>query len=80
MVRLVKYVLTFTFIIEGTAALILFIRFILDYNFWRAIYLAIFHAVSAFNNAGFDLFGNSLEGFTGDIVVNFVVMSLIVFG
>lgn len=80
MVRLVRYVLTFTFVIEGTAALILFIRFILDYNFWRAFYLAIFHAVSAFNNAGFDLFGNSLEGFTGDIVVNFVVMSLIVLG
>jgi len=80
MVRLVKYVLTFTFVIEGTAAFILFIRFIFDYNFWRAIYLAIFHAVSAFNNAGFDLFGNSLEGFTGDIVVNFVVISLIVLG
>jgi len=80
MVRLVKYVLTFTFVIEGTAALILFIRFIFDYSFWRALYLAIFHSVSAFNNAGFDLFGNSLEGFTGDIVVNFVVMALIVLG
>lgn len=79
-VRLVKYVLTFTFVIEGTAALILFFRFIFNYRFWRAFYLAIFHSVSAFNNAGFDIFGNSLEGFTGDIVVNFVVMSLIVLG
>ncbi|MFW6022885.1 MAG: TrkH family potassium uptake protein [Halanaerobiaceae bacterium] len=80
MVRLVKYVLTFTFVIEGTAALILFIRFIFDYSIWRALYLAIFHSVSAFNNAGFDLFGNSLEGFTGDIIVNFVIMALIVLG
>ncbi len=80
MVRLVQYVLAFTFVIEGAAALILFIRLIWNYDFWRALYLAVFHSISAFNNAGFDLFGNSLEGFTGDIVVNFVVMSLIVLG
>lgn len=80
MVRLVKYVLTFTFVIEGTAALILFIRFAFDYSFWRSLYLAIFHSVSAFNNAGFDIFGNSLENYTGDIVVNFVIISLIVLG
>lgn len=80
MVRLVQYLLGFTFAIEGTAAAILFLRFSQDYPFWRSIYLSIFHAVSAFNNAGFDLFGNSLEGFTGDITVNFVIMGLIILG
>ncbi|MFP4021523.1 MAG: TrkH family potassium uptake protein [Halanaerobium sp.] len=80
MVRLVQYLLGFTFAIEGTAAAILFLRFSQDYPFWRSVYLAIFHAVSAFNNAGFDLFGNSLEGFTGDITVNFVIMGLIILG
>jgi trk system potassium uptake protein TrkH len=80
MVRLVQYLLGFTFAIEGTAAAILFLRFSQDYPFWRSIYLSIFHAVSAFNNAGFDLFGNSLEGFTGDITVNFVIMALIILG
>ena len=80
MVRLVQYLLGFTFAIEGTAAAILFLRFSQDYPFWRSIYLSIFHAVSAFNNAGFDLFGNSLENFTGDITVNFVIMTLIVLG
>jgi len=80
MVRLVQYLLGFTFAIEGTAAAILFLRFSQDYPFWRSIYLAVFHAVSAFNNAGFDLFGNSLEGFTGDITVNFVIMALIILG
>lgn len=80
MVRLVQYLLGFTFAIEGTAAAILFLRFSQDYPFWRSVYLAIFHAVSAFNNAGFDLFGNSLEGFTGDITVNFVIMVLIILG
>jgi len=80
MVRLVQYLLGFTFAIEGTAAAILFLRFSQDYPFWRSIYLSIFHAVSAFNNAGFDLFGNSLENFTGDITVNFVIMALIILG
>ncbi len=80
MVRLVQYLLGFTFAIEGTAAAILFLRFSQDYPFWRSIYLSVFHAVSAFNNAGFDLFGNSLEGFTGDITVNFVIMALIILG
>ncbi|MFP4198234.1 MAG: TrkH family potassium uptake protein [Halanaerobium sp.] len=80
MVRLVQYLLGFTFAIEGTAAAILFLRFSQDYPFWRSIYLSIFHAVSAFNNAGFDLFGNSLEGFTGDITVNLVIMGLIILG
>src|SRR6056297_2663093 len=80
MVRLVQYLLGFTFAIEGTAAAILFLRLSQDYPFWRAIYLSVFHAVSAFNNAGFDLIGNSLEGFTGDITINFVIMSLIILG
>jgi trk system potassium uptake protein TrkH len=80
MVRLVQYLLGFTFAIEGTAAVILFFRLVEDYPAGRAIYLAIFHAVSAFNNAGFDLFGNSLENFTGDITINFVIMALIILG
>ncbi|MEC9490869.1 MAG: potassium transporter TrkG, partial [Halanaerobiales bacterium] len=80
MVRLVQYLLGFTFAIEGTAAAILFLRLSQDYPFWRAIYLSIFHAISAFNNAGFDLFGNSLENYTGDITINLVIMALIILG
>ena len=80
MVRLVQYLLGFTFAIEGTAAAVLFLRLSQDYPFWKSVYLSIFHAVSAFNNAGFDLFGNSLEGFTGDITVNIVIMALIILG
>ncbi|SFL12473.1 TrkH family potassium uptake protein [Halanaerobium salsuginis] len=80
MVRLVQYLLGFTFTIEGTAAAILFLRLSQDYSFWKAVYLSIFHSVSAFNNAGFDLFGNSLENFAGDITINFVIMALIILG
>jgi trk system potassium uptake protein TrkH len=80
LVRLVQYVLTFTLIIEGTGVIILFLRLINDYPILRAFYLSVFHSISAFNNAGFDLFGNSLESFTGDIVINFMVITLIILG
>jgi trk system potassium uptake protein TrkH len=79
-VRLVRYVLGVTFTIEGIGALFLFLRFIKDMPLGKAVYFAIFHAVSAFNNAGFDIFGNSLENFTSDITVNFVICGLIILG
>ncbi|MFO7819697.1 MAG: TrkH family potassium uptake protein [Halanaerobacter sp.] len=79
-VRLVRYVLGVTFAIEGTGALLLFLRFIKDMPFGKAVYFSIFHAVSAFNNAGFDIFGNSLENFTGDITVNLAICMLIILG
>ena len=79
-VRLVSYVLGFTLIIQGAGALLLFLRLVSDYSVLDALYKAIFHAISAFNNAGFDIFGNSLESFTGDIAVNFIIIGLIVLG
>lgn len=80
LVKLIRYVIGFTLMFEGIGALIMFFRLLVDYEPLRAFYLAVFHAVSAFNNAGFDLFGNSLESFTSDITINFVVMSLIIIG
>lgn len=68
--------------IEGCGALLLAIRWSFDMPLGKAIYFGIFHGVSMFNNAGFDLFGhfNSLTGFVYDPLVNFVVMFLIVSG
>lgn len=80
LVRLVRYVIGFTLFFEGLGALIMFFRLLSDYDIIGAFYMAVFHAVSAFNNAGFDLFGNSLESFTGDVTINFVVMILIIIG
>jgi len=79
-IRIVKYVIGVTFAIEGIGAFILFIRFLFDMPAGKALYFGIFHSISAFNNAGFDIFGNSLENFTGDIIVNLVITSLIVLG
>jgi len=78
--RLVIVIVRTTLIIEGIAALILTFRFLPEYGMPHALGLGIFHAVSAFCNAGFDLFGDSLVRFVNDPVVNFVIAGLIIMG
>jgi len=77
---LVKRIFLFTFIIEGSGALLLFCRWLWDFPWPRAAYLAVFHAVSAFCNAGFSPFSDSLMGYRADLTVNLVIMGLIVCG
>jgi len=81
-VRLAKYVLITTFIIEGVAAILLATRFIPIYGVAKGIGYGIFHSVSAFCNAGFDLIGNfnSLTPYVEDSLINFVVGTLIILG
>ena len=84
-VRLAKKIILGTVIFEGAGAVILAIRFIPEYGVARWIYYGIFHSVSAFCNAGFDLMGwqgpySSLVNYDKDWVVNLVIMSLIVIG
>lgn len=57
-IRHVRYMLLFTLSVQGTAALLLMTQFIPLYGTGKGIYYGIFHAISAFNNAGFDLLGN----------------------
>jgi trk system potassium uptake protein TrkH len=77
---ILKSVLWFTFIFESLGTLFLFIRFSQDSSMGRALYQAIYHAVSAFNNCGFSLFSDSLIGFQGDLIVNLTIMGLLVIG
>lgn len=81
-VRLIKRVIIYSLVIEGTAAIFLALRWAFDMPLGRAIYFGIFHAVSMFNNAGFDIFGDyrSLTGYVNDPLVNIVAMILIVSG
>lgn len=84
-IKLAKKILVGTFIVEGTGALILGIRFSFDFGFVRGMYYGIFHAISAFCNGGFDLMGrlepySSLTYYAGDVVVNVVICSLIIIG
>jgi trk system potassium uptake protein len=80
LVRLVKYVLAVTLLVESVAAVVIFLRLRQMFPPLKAAWFAVFHSVSAFCNAGFDLFGNSLESFVSDPLMNIVFMSLIVLG
>lgn len=81
-VRLIKSIFLFSMNIEGVSGLIFALYFHSRYHYpWdRAIGIAAFHAVSAFNNAGFDLWGNSLEGFQTDPLVLILTSLLIILG
>lgn len=84
-VRLQKTVLVGSFLVEGIGALILFIRFLPEYGLGNAFRWSVFHSVSAFCNAGFDIFGvlepdAGLILFQSDPVVLLTLCCLIVIG
>ncbi len=81
-VRLIRRVMIYTLIIEATCAALLSIRWAFDMPLGRAVYYGVFHAISMFNNAGFDLFGGfrSLTGYVYDPLINMIMMFLIVSG
>ena len=69
-----------TFAIEGIGALIMGVRFAQDVGWATGLWFGLFHAVSAFNNAGFALFSNNLAGYCGDLTINLVITTLIIAG
>ena len=78
--KLLTLALSVTGIIELMGAVLLFISFSDRYPLARAVYLSIFHSVSAFNNAGFDLFSDSLMKWNEDPLVLITIASLIALG
>ncbi|MGE5678536.1 MAG: TrkH family potassium uptake protein [Pseudomonadota bacterium] len=84
-VRLTKKILVGTLLFEGLGAVLLSIRFVPRMGLAAGIYNGVFHSVSAFCNAGFDLMGkygeySSLVSFSGDWIVCLTVIVLIVVG
>jgi len=84
-VRLQKTVLKGSFAVEGIGALILFVRFLPEFGFANALKWGIFHSISAFCNAGFDIFGcitpgASLMEFQSDPVVLLTLGALVITG
>ena len=78
--KLLTLALSVTGIIELLGAVLLFISFSDRYPLARAVYFSIFHSVSAFNNAGFDLFSDSLMKWNEDPLVLITIASLIALG
>lgn len=83
LVSFAKYIFKFTITVELIGAVILAIRFTLYKNtsILKAIHRGLFHSISAFCNAGFDILGStSLENYSSDITINFTIMALIIIG
>ncbi len=84
-VAFTKFVVSITLVTETVGAVLMLPVFCRDYGL-RGIWLAVFHSVSAFCNAGFDLMGTadaqyaSLTGYGSAPYLNIIVMILIVFG
>lgn len=83
-VRMTGFMLRGVFLIELIGAVLLAIRFCPEYGIVKGIWYSVFHSISAFCNAGFDILGtrngSSLMGYVGDPLVNVVIMLLILIG
>jgi trk system potassium uptake protein TrkH len=81
-VRFTRRIVALALIVEAVGAALLTLRFATEVPLRRAVYLGIFHSISAFNNAGFDLMGGfrSLTAYAADPVVSLVVAALIIAG
>ena len=83
--NLTRKIIIGTAIFEGAGALLFATRFIPEFGFAKGIWYSVFHSISAFCNAGFDLMGviepySSLVGFADDVIVNFTVCALVIIG
>ncbi len=84
-VRLLRRILIGTFVMETSGAIVLAMRFCRRMQLSEAIYSAVFHSISAFCNAGFDIMGkygqfSSLSTYISDPVVNITITTLIITG
>lgn len=85
-VKLFRYIIIATFTIEGIGALLLATRFIPKFGFFNGLAKSVFHSISAFCNAGFDIMGTtaapfvSISGFNKDFIVVMTIGLLFVIG
>jgi trk system potassium uptake protein TrkH len=82
LVKMVQYVLAFTLIVQIFGAALLATQFIPQFGWETGVFFSIFHSVSAFCNAGFDLFGNytSLVSYSSNPIVLLTISALVIIG
>ncbi|MGF1587710.1 MAG: TrkH family potassium uptake protein [Pleurocapsa sp.] len=78
--NLVRSIIATTMIFEITGIFLLLSVFVPQYGWSQGLWYAIFHSISAWNNAGFGLFSDSLVGYSSNWIVNLVIPGLIIFG
>lgn len=78
--QLVKSIIAVTLVFELTGTFLMIPVFASDYGLDHAIWLSLFHSVSAFNNAGFGLFSDNMIGYATSVPINLIIPLLIIFG
>jgi trk system potassium uptake protein len=78
--QILQSIVATTLLFELTGAFILLWVFVPDVGWAEGLWFAVFHSVSAWNNAGFALFSDNLVGYQGSLVLNLVITGLIIFG
>ncbi|PKY90600.1 Trk family potassium uptake protein [Falseniella ignava] len=79
-IDIVKYIIKFTLAVQSLGALVLSLVFIPQFGWVKGTLYSVFHSISAFNNAGFDLFGNSLINYQANPLVMLTISVLIIAG
>ncbi len=77
---LIKTIFLYTICIESAGTLFLFLHWHKQFPGLRGVFYSLFHAISAFCNAGFSLFSHSFVSFRGDVWINVTIILLIVLG
>lgn len=78
--QLVTSIIAVTLLFELTGTFVMIPVFAADHALNEAIWLALFHSISAFNNAGFSLFADSFIGYATNLPINLIIPVLIIFG
>ncbi|MGI8316378.1 TrkH family potassium uptake protein [Halobacillus mangrovi] len=79
-IRLVRKLFIFSITMEAIAVVLLSLRWVPEMGWSDGIYASIFHSISAFNNAGFSIWSDSLSGYVTDPVINIVITFLFIIG
>ncbi len=80
-VKFTKTIVKGTLLVEGIGALLLSLKFIPEYGFLKGAWYSVFHSISGFCNAGFDIVGDSsLSPYVGSPIINFTISGLIILG
>ena len=78
--NIIRSIIAVTLIFEITGIFLLLLVFVPDFGWDKGLWYAIFHSISAWNNAGFSLFSNSLVDYNSSALLVFTISGLVIFG
>lgn len=79
-VNLIRSIAATTLVFELTGVILMFQTFARDYGVGKGLWMAIFHSITAWNNAGFALFKDNLIGYSSSLIINLTITGLIIVG